>query len=232
MSLIPSLGTSQKKEPSGAPFTTGSANNGLSVDTTTGKIVLGNDVGDAAKPAQLLSFREIATGGNEIQLVDTIPATVRAQYFDSYVQLTNLITNATAFMQLNGSSPQIQANALGAGNDANFSISNAAGSSVAGQTNGVQPFVEIGNALEVFHALLIAAVLHIKSNSGVGNGLTLDSAANDVASTGTLSTVQPSASGAGKWKLGKFVAGAVAPDAANYVEVMIDGVIRKLIVAV
>lgn len=60
-----SLSTSQKREiptppgPPGPPFTSDSADNGLSVDTISGRIVLGNDVGDPANPAQLLSSREI-----------------------------------------------------------------------------------------------------------------------------------------------------------------------------
>lgn len=53
-----SLVTSQKREPSGSPFTAGSAHNGTSIDTA-GKVVLGNDVGDAAAPAALLNDREI-----------------------------------------------------------------------------------------------------------------------------------------------------------------------------
>jgi hypothetical protein len=44
----------------------GSANNGVSFDTTTNKIVLGNDVGGNA--ADLLSDREIVTGGFNIDL--------------------------------------------------------------------------------------------------------------------------------------------------------------------
>lgn len=54
-----SISTSQKKEKSGAPFTPGSAFNGTSVDTATGKIVLGNDVADPAAPAALVNDREI-----------------------------------------------------------------------------------------------------------------------------------------------------------------------------
>lgn len=62
-----SLSTSQKREitpapgPPGPPFEADSANNGLSVDAVSGKIVLGNDVGDVLAPAQLLSNREILT---------------------------------------------------------------------------------------------------------------------------------------------------------------------------
>jgi hypothetical protein len=54
------------KTVSGAPFAAGSANNGLSVKTLGGKIVLGQDVGDATNPAILLSNREVPMGGFSI----------------------------------------------------------------------------------------------------------------------------------------------------------------------
>lgn len=47
----------------------------------------------------------------------------------------------------------------------------------------------------------------------------------------TIKTAQPSANGAGLWKLGKLLAGAVTPDATQSIEVEIDGVIRKIIIA-
>lgn len=56
-----SLQTSQKRDQSGPPFASGSADNGLSVDTVSGQIVLGNNVGAVGAPAQLLSNREIVT---------------------------------------------------------------------------------------------------------------------------------------------------------------------------
>ena len=58
---VVALQTSQKKEQSGPPFVSGSADNGLSVDSTSGHIVLGNDLLDPAAPAALLSNREIIT---------------------------------------------------------------------------------------------------------------------------------------------------------------------------
>lgn len=61
---VVALQTTQKKEPTpqpGPPFTSDSAENGLSVDGVTGRIVLGNDVGAAGSPAILLSDREIVT---------------------------------------------------------------------------------------------------------------------------------------------------------------------------
>lgn len=55
--------------------------------------------------------------------------------------------------------------------------------------------------------------------------------AGNLTIAGTMVTAQPSASGRGAWKLGKVLAGAVALDAANYVEVDIDGVVVKLLKA-
>lgn len=62
MGIAPGLNTHQKKEQSGAPFAAGAANNGVSVDAATGKIVLGNNSGDALMPAELISDREIPFG--------------------------------------------------------------------------------------------------------------------------------------------------------------------------
>jgi hypothetical protein len=59
---VVSLTTSQKREQSGPPFAAGSADNGVSVDAVSGRIVLGNDASDPLAPAALLSIREILTG--------------------------------------------------------------------------------------------------------------------------------------------------------------------------
>jgi hypothetical protein len=48
---------------------------------------------------------------------------------------------------------------------------------------------------------------------------------------GSYKSAQPSANGPGLWLLGKRVAGAVALDATQYIEVQIDGIIRKLLIA-
>lgn len=45
-----------------------------------------------------------------------------------------------------------------------------------------------------------------------------------------IETTDPG-SGPGRWKLGQVIAGAVALDAANYIEVEIDGVVRKILIA-
>lgn len=71
MSIITSLATNQKRDPSGAPFAAGSADNGLSVDAVTGRIVLGNDQNDPAQPAVLLNSRDIPLNGNQISFIGT-----------------------------------------------------------------------------------------------------------------------------------------------------------------
>lgn len=59
------FGYSQRDVPAGMPappFALNSAFNGLSVDITTGQIVLGNDAGDPLAPGQLVTDREIFAG--------------------------------------------------------------------------------------------------------------------------------------------------------------------------
>ena len=48
-----------------------------------------------------------------------------------------------------------------------------------------------------------------------------------VGATGDFTTGNPG-SGVGKWKVGKFITAASAFDAAHYLEVMVDGVLRKI----
>jgi len=65
------LNTSQRNIPSGFPFTSGSARNGLSVDAT-GRIVLGQDVGAVGNPAVLLNAREIPMNGFPFTMVSPL----------------------------------------------------------------------------------------------------------------------------------------------------------------
>jgi hypothetical protein len=59
----------QKRRTPGAPFSSNAADNGLSVDAVTGKIVLGDDAGGVL--ATLLSPREIQLNGNAISFIGT-----------------------------------------------------------------------------------------------------------------------------------------------------------------
>src|ERR1700693_1537927 len=68
-----SINVQQKQKPfppPGPPFVITSANNGLSVDPVSGKIVLGQDIGQAGDPAQLLNAREIPMKGFPFSFTD------------------------------------------------------------------------------------------------------------------------------------------------------------------
>ncbi len=96
------LQTNQRREPSGSPFTTASAVNGTSIDTS-GRIVLGNVVGNALTPAILLNNREIVSGGFTVHITDsaTVPLntltlgngriTNTAVNFNTAVRFTNTV---------------------------------------------------------------------------------------------------------------------------------------------
>lgn len=98
------LSTSQKRDlpgNPGPPFETDSADNGLSVDPVTGRIVLGNDVGDPAAPAALITSREINTtdaGGNNFSIF--LNAVVNAV-------ITELAGNAINITGGNSTSPSL-----------------------------------------------------------------------------------------------------------------------------
>ncbi len=78
------IGFVTKSIPAGPPFPATSADNGLSVDPITGRIVLGNDAGIGDLSAQLLSDREIEMNSLTIFFVDaanSLQASVRANAF-------------------------------------------------------------------------------------------------------------------------------------------------------
>lgn len=68
---------------------------------------------------------------------------------------------------------------------------------------------------------------NVRTNAG---NLNLTTVGGNVVMSAGMSTGSPG-SGSGVWKMGKIVAGAVALDNANYVEVAIDGTIVKLLKA-
>jgi hypothetical protein len=202
------------------------ANNGLSVDSVTGNAVLGNDQGDLAMPAQLLSTREIVTNGSAIRLVDSLPAFTRTEINDQRVNIEEQANLGFVDMHVAGGTSQINAQSSTPGGDSVLGLDNLT-TSVLLQTNGVRPFAQLMNPTEAYRLELVLGVLRMLSASGTGNGLSLDSVANDVASTGTLSSANPGA-GAGKWKLGTVVVAASALDATQYLEIEVNGVVRKV----
>lgn len=108
---IPSLNTSPKSEPGGAPFNPNAAENGLSVDPVSGKIVLGNDSGDPLQPAQLLSDREIQRNGCRLQFPDSSSNSLFELFgnsfngsgnTDCYITVNNSITGHTVSIFTDG----------------------------------------------------------------------------------------------------------------------------------
>jgi hypothetical protein len=72
---IGTLNTNHKQEPvpnPGPPFELDSAQNGLSVDPITRRIVLGNDLGAPGDPAQLFTDREIQRNGRRLSFPDAL----------------------------------------------------------------------------------------------------------------------------------------------------------------
>lgn len=100
------------------------------------------------------------------------------------------------------------------------------------------------SAVQVFHGAGVSDILHnpgfafqMRSSTGkiqfeptTGTpGLVLQSAT--ALFSGTVQTVQSSANGSGVWALGKKIVGAITTNLAAYVEVLIDGVVVKLVTA-
>jgi len=76
MGLATGFGVSQKNDPTvipppGPPFAATSANDGLSVDSGSGKIVLGQVSGDITDPAALIDDREIPLDGHLLLITDS-----------------------------------------------------------------------------------------------------------------------------------------------------------------
>lgn len=103
------LQTSQKKEQSGPPFVATAAENGLSVNSITGRIVFGNDVAATGNPAALLSNREILAASFTARLINTATSptnilrmgagllTINTTNLESPLFNTNIITDDTIF---------------------------------------------------------------------------------------------------------------------------------------
>jgi hypothetical protein len=84
----PALNRVNKQSQSGPPFVPTSADNGLSVDTGTGRIVLGGPVGT---PSALLNGRDILPGAFKLRFVD---AAVPAETLSLSATLLQIISTA------------------------------------------------------------------------------------------------------------------------------------------
>lgn len=193
-----------KQDQSGAPFFSNAADNGLSVDSGSGRIVLGAPLG-AGAPATLLNDREILTNGFSLNLFFD-DGGLSDQLFINEFEMTWTASGGTPITDIIAG----QISMTGDNNTFQFVGSSAQNSFIL--QNSAQSLQIIGqggfpNKIWTF------------LNDNVRRG--------DFVIQGGFQTADPG-SGAGVWLLGQPTPGAVALDAANYVEVKIDGVIVKL----
>mgnify|MGYP000882268493 CR=1 FL=1 len=202
---VAALVTSQKRDRGSGPFDAGAANNGLSVDAVSGKIVLGNNFGDPTEPAQLLNSRKILTNGFAISLHSNAAADNVAFISASEYQLSNNLTFQSWDFQ-----PAVA----------------FADDPTAAVGTPVIALRKQGNAIRMVGTTL---GMDYRDNVSVTR-ITFDMVNRIFTFDGNLKTRAPGGA-AGEWRLGKKTAGAVALDATNYVEVLIDGVIVKLLIS-
>lgn len=203
-----------KQSQSGAPFAAGAANNGLSVDGVSGKIVLGEDFASGSGLADLLSNRDINFAGFLLHLF-------KAGLFDLYFDSTPVGSNDGVIRLfgdfLNAGYP---GKIFFADNSSNESgqayLFQPDGTMIVCQRNSIDAGLT-GFAISRRNVRVTAAVE--TPPAIVPNAI--------LQADGGIATSDPG-SGQGVWQLGKRVAGAVALDAANYIEVKIDGVVVKL----
>lgn len=202
---VAALSTNQKIDPSGPPFVPTSADNGVSVDTVTGRIVLGDD-GNAPNPGQLLSDRYISAMGFLIEIFGAVGAV------DILEALVSISGNAA--------------------NPPNVRLENTAqpGSSCDFLHDGANNRLLLQFATAVPSGTLLAMQNRVKVST-LADTPAATNALFEV-SDGAIATEQPSANGAGEWRLGNLVAGAVALDPNNFIEVSINGVVYQLLKAV
>lgn len=167
---VVALQTSQKKEQPGPPFASNSADNGLSVDAISGRIVLGNDVGDPAAPAALLSNREILTEDALFNLfsilLNSIQTGIATLLNGQVVQVFSNNGSAPTIIATDGGSgfPNVTASVAGglgglatvlataaAGDVAQLSVSRGAADTLSIRTSGAGTvFFLVGNTVQVW----------------------------------------------------------------------------------
>lgn len=202
---IGTLNTNRKQDPSGAPFPAGSADNGVSVDTVTGRIVLGDD-GNAPNPGQLLSNRYISAMGFLIEIFGAVGA---VDILEALVTISGDAANPPNVRLENTDQP---------GSSCDFLHDGANNRLVLQFVNGVPA----GSLLAMERRVKVSTI----SDTPAATNALFE------VSDGAIATEQPSANGAGEWRLGNLVAGAVALDPNNFIEVSINGVVYRLLKAV
>src|SRR5574341_2397048 len=103
--------------PGGPPFMATAAENGLSVDPVSGKIVLGNAIGEPGDPAKLLSNRDILLNGFEFRMTGALGIQLLVDgtgaFGNSQLACDDLTANVILFNAGNGSQANLEANSAG-----------------------------------------------------------------------------------------------------------------------
>lgn len=255
----------QRKEPvppPGPPFVINSADNGLSVDPVSGRIVLGQNVGAVGNPAQLLSAREIPMAGFDFVMTD--PAYLIPVVFISPANHFFFIGNALgSSLTIDDTNKRVlMGNGAGAGN-ATHVITDDTLQTITAQSNsfrhlfidqptGLYSFGDIdavGNGMQIIIADFLPTFF---INSGGNNFFNIDVSNQQFnldtttgvllqgdGATGLLNFVAPNGittsnpgTGSGAWRLGQVKVAASVFDATRFVEINIGGAVVKLAVVV
>lgn len=260
------ISINQKKEPApgppGPPFLLTSADNGLSVDPVTGRIVLGQAVGAVGNPAQFLSSREIPMAGFDFTMIDA-----------GFLLPIFWISPPTGFFLLgdalgsslsiaNNSSRTVLGNGPGAINATHLVIddtiqsaeikSNGSRHLQIDQPGGIYQFGDIdgvGTGMKItiadfiptfFISDTIANYFNINPpNLQFNLDTTVGVLLQGDGLSGLMNLVAPNGittsdpgTGSGAWRLGQIKAGAVVFDATRSVEINISGTVVKLAIAI
>ncbi len=195
------------RKPAGAPFAAGSAAEGTSVDPNTGKIVLGDDVALGTNNSILTTDRGIDFNGFfslffSANGIVTFPG-FQGIFFSPGARQMGLVSS------LPGTVPKYVLTDLNSNSNSRL------------QYDGIRTTIAMDNGFGSIQVFRATGEIWMTDNAlfvSTGAKLQVD---------GDITTSDPG-TGVGRWKLGKKKAGAVALDAANFIEVMIDGVVVKL----
>lgn len=225
------------------------ANNGLSL--LGGNVVLGNDLSFApGGSAQLTNDRSIDMNGFQLLLVDgtASPNVTIARILPSQIGLNdNTTSDLQSLLSAGGLTLEnvgvnlmsIQSSLLTFTDSATGFIGNYgpneltindAGGSGRFATLNEQVLLMADSALGFLSTQVRQGQISVFDNT-TPPGIISDIQAGQILSGGVFKSQQPSVNGAGQWKLGKSIIGPVTLNTGLSIEVMIDGVLRKFLIA-
>lgn len=252
------LTTNQRREPNPSLLPFNGANNGVSIDNTTGKVVLGED--EDSTSAGLLDARQIPMNNfalgffldiptNERFFINNNGAALNTEFGNNVNAVLPFLFHAT--MNAQPFETEMNNDGVGASTEARHAISVQGvavahvGALVDSPTFGDVAFLRgVNTDLALItdqpgHAILMYANNHLRQRINPAGSIEFLNLANatvqefstngDVAIAGSISTGNPSAGNA-NWMLGTIRAGAVVADLTQSVQVKIGGTLVNLLV--